>query len=151
MADIKLTHVPYRGTGPALTDLLGGHVAMYFSSLPSAIGIVRDGKVRALAVTGAKRSAAFPGPADRRGGGPARLRGRAAVWHRGAGRHAACRSSTSSTRRCARRWRRRIPIERMAKDGTEPKPSTPEEYAADIDREETKWSAVVKKSGAKAE
>ena len=42
-------------------------------------------------------------------------------------------------------------IERMAKDGTEPKPSTPEEYAADIDREETKWSAVVKKSGAKAE
>ncbi len=42
-------------------------------------------------------------------------------------------------------------IERMAKDGTEPQPSTPEEYAADIDREETKWSAVVKKSGAKAE
>ena len=60
MADIKLTHVPYRGTGPALTDLIGGHVAMYMSSLPSAIGIVRDGKVRALAVTGAKRSAAFP-------------------------------------------------------------------------------------------
>src|SRR5207248_10380379 len=60
MADVKLTHVPYRGTGPALTDLLGGHVALYMSSLPSAIGIVRDGKVRALAVTGAKRSAAFP-------------------------------------------------------------------------------------------
>src|SRR4029077_16654069 len=44
MADVKLTHVPYRGTGPALTDLLGGHVAMYMSSMPSAIGIVRDGK-----------------------------------------------------------------------------------------------------------
>jgi tripartite-type tricarboxylate transporter receptor subunit TctC len=40
---------------------------------------------------------------------------------------------------------------RMATEGTEPLPSTPEEYAADIDREETKWSAVVKKSGAKAE
>ena len=39
----------------------------------------------------------------------------------------------------------------MAKDGTDPLPSTPEEYAADIDREETKWSAVVKKSGAKGE
>jgi tripartite-type tricarboxylate transporter receptor subunit TctC len=42
-------------------------------------------------------------------------------------------------------------IERMALDGTEPFPSTPEEYAADIDREEIKWSAVVRKSGAKAE
>ena len=41
--------------------------------------------------------------------------------------------------------------ERMAKDGTEPLPSTPDEYAADIDREETKWSAIVKKSGAKVE
>jgi len=41
--------------------------------------------------------------------------------------------------------------ERMATDGTEPLPSTPDEYAADIDREETKWSAIVKKSGAKAE
>ena len=42
-------------------------------------------------------------------------------------------------------------IERMAKDGTEPRPSTPAEYAAEIDREETKWSAVVKRSGARAE
>ena len=41
--------------------------------------------------------------------------------------------------------------ERLAKDGAEPLPSTPEEYAADIDREETKWSAIVKKSGAKAD
>ena len=89
MADIKLTHVPYRGTGPALTDLIGGHVAMYMSSLPSALGIVRDGKVRALAVTGAKRSAAFPELADRRGSGSSGLRGRAAIWHRGACRHAA--------------------------------------------------------------
>ena len=60
MADIKLTHVPYRGSGPALTDLMGGHVAVYFSSLPPAVGIAKDGKVRALAVTGAQRSAVFP-------------------------------------------------------------------------------------------
>src|SRR5450631_3437772 len=49
-AGIELTHVPYRGTGPALTDLLGGHVTMYFSSLPSAVGLVDDRKLRALAV-----------------------------------------------------------------------------------------------------
>ena len=60
MAGIKLTHVPYKGSAPALTDLIGGHVAIYFSSLPPAIGLVKDGKVRALAVTGAKRSAVFP-------------------------------------------------------------------------------------------
>lgn len=60
MADIKLTHVPYRGTGPALTDLIGGHVQIYFSSIPSAIGIAKEGKVRALAVTGPKRSPVFP-------------------------------------------------------------------------------------------
>ena len=60
MAGIKLTHIPYKGSAPALTDLVGGHVAIYFSSLPPALGLVREGKVRALAVTGAKRSPIFP-------------------------------------------------------------------------------------------
>ena len=57
----------------------------------------------------------------------------------------------SSTRRCARRVSAPETKRRMAADGTEPLPSTPEEYAADIDKEETKWSAIVRKSGAKAE
>src|SRR5689334_2871258 len=56
MAGIKLTHIPYKGSAPALTDLIGGHVSIYFSSLPPAIGLVQDGKVRALAVTGPERS-----------------------------------------------------------------------------------------------
>ena len=60
MAGIKLTHIPYKGSSPALTDLLGGHVAIYLSSLPPAISLVKEGKVRALAVTGPKRSAVFP-------------------------------------------------------------------------------------------
>ena len=51
---------PTRAAAPALTDLIGGHVAMYFSSLPPAVGLVKEGKVRALAVTGAKRSPIFP-------------------------------------------------------------------------------------------
>ena len=80
MADIKLTHVPYRGTAPALTDLIGGHVQIYFSSMPSAIGIVKEGKVRALAVTGAEALAGVPRPADRRGGA---LPGFEAVLHYG--------------------------------------------------------------------
>src|SRR5690349_4773387 len=50
-AGIEITHVAYKGSGPALTDLLGGHVQMYFSSLPPAIGLVKEGKLRALGVT----------------------------------------------------------------------------------------------------
>src|SRR3982750_3038350 len=60
MAGIKLTHIPYKGSSPALTDLLGGHVALYLSSLAPAILLVKEGKVRALAVTGPKRSPIFP-------------------------------------------------------------------------------------------
>ena len=55
-----MVHVPYRGAGPALTDLLGGQVQVMFDSLPSSIEHIRAGKVRALAVTTATRSEALP-------------------------------------------------------------------------------------------
>ena len=89
MAGIKMTHIPYKGSAPALTDLIGGHVALYFSSLPPAIGLVRDGKVRALAVTGPTRSKAFPDVPTVGGSGAAGLRGGPALRHHRAGRHAA--------------------------------------------------------------
>ena len=60
MAGIRFTHIPYRGSAPALNDLLGGHVNIYFSSLPPAVGIAGEGKVRALAVTGPQRSHVLP-------------------------------------------------------------------------------------------
>jgi tripartite-type tricarboxylate transporter receptor subunit TctC len=60
LADIELIHVPYRGTGPAATALLSGEVQMMFSTLPPVLQQVRAGKVRALAVTGARRSTAAP-------------------------------------------------------------------------------------------
>jgi tripartite-type tricarboxylate transporter receptor subunit TctC len=133
MAGIKLTHIPYKGAAPALTDVIGGHVAFYFSSMPAAVGLVKDGKVRALAGTA--------------------LPGYEAVLHYGivgpAGTprpiieklSAALRAALTSDEVRAR----------IADDGAEPVGSTPEEYAADIDREETKWSAIVKLSGARAE
>jgi len=150
LAGVKMTHVPYKGSGPALTDLVGGHVSIYFSSLPPAVGLVKDGKVRALAVTSAKRSAIFPElPTVAESG----LAGYEAVLHYGivapAGTpkpvidklNAALRAAVMSDELKTK----------MAADGTEPLASTPEQYAADIDREETKWSAIVKKSGAKLE
>jgi tripartite-type tricarboxylate transporter receptor subunit TctC len=150
MADIKLSHIPYRGSAPALTDLMGGHVAIYFSSLPPAIGLARDGRVRALAVTGAKRSDVFPElPTVAEAGLP----GYESVLHYGIVAPAGTPRPIIDKLSAALRDALAAPDtkERMATDGTEPLPSTPDEYAADIDREETKWSAIVRKSGAKAE
>jgi tripartite-type tricarboxylate transporter receptor subunit TctC len=149
-AGIKLTHVPYKGSSPALTDLIGGHVAIYFSSLPPAVALVKEGKVRALAVTSAKRSPIFP---DLPTVAEVALPGYEAVLHYGivapAGTPrpiidklgAALRAAVTSDELRSR----------LADDGAEPLASTPEEYAADIDREETKWSAIVKTSGAKVD
>ena len=60
MAKIKLVHVPYKGTGQAMVDLVGGHVQMQFPSMPAAIQHVRTGKLRMIAQTGKQRSAAAP-------------------------------------------------------------------------------------------
>jgi len=149
-AGIELTHVPYRGTGPALTDLLGGHVALYFSSLPSALGLVKDGKLRALGVTGLTRSATFPDlPTVAEQGLP----GFEAVLHYGIVAPAGTPRPIVDKLNAALREALGDPSisNRFAAEGAEPLATTPEEYAADIDREETKWSALVKTSGAKAE
>ncbi len=59
-ADVKLVHVPYKGGGPAMTDLMAGHVDMLFASILETSGYVKTGKLRALAVTSAQRSPAMP-------------------------------------------------------------------------------------------
>ena len=149
-AGIEITHVPYRGTGPALTDLLGGHVTLYFSSLPSAVGLVKDGKLRALAVTGSKRSPAFPDvPTVAEQGLP----GFEAVLHYGIIAPAGTPRPIVAKLNAALREALDDPTlsSRFAAEGAEPLSTTPEEYAADIDREETKWSALVKASGAKVQ
>jgi tripartite-type tricarboxylate transporter receptor subunit TctC len=150
MAGIKLTHIPYKGSSPALTDLLGGHVAIYLSSLPPAIALVREGKVRALAVTGPARSPVFP---DLPTVAEAALPGYEAVLHYGIVAPAGTPQPIIGKLNAAMRAALAEPDvrERIIADGAEPLPTTPAEYAADIDREETKWSAIVKMSGAKVE
>ena len=149
MAGIRLTHIPYKGSAPALTDLLGGHVQIYFSSLPPAIGLVQDGKVRALAVTGPERSKIFPAlPTVAESGLP----GYAAVLHYGIVAPAGTRKPIVDKLAAALRVAIASPdvASKIAADGAEAMGMTPEEYAADIDREEAKWSEVVRRSGAKA-
>ena len=148
-AGIDLTHIPYKGSGPALTDLLGGHVQIYFSSLPPAIGLVKEGKLRALGVTGPQRSSSFPDlPTVAEQGLP----GFEAVLHYGivapAGTPRPIINRLNSALRAAlddAKVRGHI-----ATEGAEPLPTSPEEYAADIDREETKWSTLVRKPNAQA-
>ena len=149
-AGIEMTHVPYKGSAPALTDLVGGHVSMYFSSLPPAIALVKEGKIRALAVTGPARSPIFP---ELPTIAEAALPGFEAVLHYGIVAPAGTPKPIIDKLNAALRQAVMSDDfkQKLAADGTEPLVSTPEEYAADIDKEETKWSAIVKKSGAKAE
>jgi tripartite-type tricarboxylate transporter receptor subunit TctC len=150
MAGISMVHIPYRGSGPALTDLVGGHVAVYLSSLAPAIGLLRAGKVRPLAVTGLARSKALP---DVPTVAEAALPGFEAVLHYGIVAPAGTPRAIVDKLNAAMRAALASPdvLARLDTDGAEPFPSTPEQYAADIDREETKWSEIVRRSGARAE
>ena len=148
MAGIKLTHVPYKGTGPALNDLLGGHVMMYFSSIPSAVPMVKDGRLRALAVTGTQRSKLFPDVPTV----AETLPGYETVLRYGivapAGTPAPIIGKLNKALRAG--LAQESVTKRLEAMGVEPLPGSPEDYAADIDREEKKWSEIVKLSGAKA-
>lgn len=148
MAAIKISHVPYKGIAPAINDLLGGHLAMAFSGLPPTISHVNDGKLRALAVTGLARSKIFPTVptvAD------AALPGYEASQRFGIvspkGTPRAVIEKLNATLREA--LASKDVQMRMAFDGTEPLPGTPEDYAADIDREESKWSKIIRQAGLK--
>jgi tripartite-type tricarboxylate transporter receptor subunit TctC len=149
MAGVKLNPVPYKGTGPALIDLVGGHVAIMFSPMAGAIGIVRDNKVLALAVTGPRRTALFP---DLPTVAEAGLPGYEAVLHYGivapAGTPRPIVEKLNAALNAA------LASEdlkhRLSIDGAEPLPSTPEQYSADIAREEAKWSEIIRKAGLKA-
>jgi tripartite-type tricarboxylate transporter receptor subunit TctC len=147
---IKLTHIPYKGTGPAMTDLLGGHIPLSFSPIPAVHESAKSGLLRMLAVTSIKRSALVPDiPTVAESGVPgfeAVLR-YGLVAPAGTPRSIIDRLNTALQMTLASDDVRK----RLAIEGAEPLPSTPEEYAADIDREEAQWSKVIKASGAKAE
>jgi tripartite-type tricarboxylate transporter receptor subunit TctC len=151
MAGIKLVHVPYKGTGPALTDLLGGHIPMMFTPIPTAHAQAESGLLRALAVSSAQRSSLLPDlptVAEAAGlpGYEAALR-YGLVAPAGTPRPIIERLNKELRTALAARDVR----DRLSTDGAEALPSTPEDYAADIDREEATWSKVVNALGLKGE
>jgi tripartite-type tricarboxylate transporter receptor subunit TctC len=150
MAGVKLMHIPYKGSGPVLSDLLGGHIPMSFTPIPVAHGPVAAGMLLALAVTSAKRTTLLPEvPTVAETG----LAGYEAVLRYG------LLAPKGTPRPIVERLNRELRaalqseevLRRLATEGAEPLPSTPEEYAADIDQEEAKWSAIVKAAGIKGE
>jgi tripartite-type tricarboxylate transporter receptor subunit TctC len=149
-AGIEVINVPYKGNGAAMGDLLGGHVSMMFLSILPIIGNVQAGTLRALAVTTAKRSDLMPDvPSIAESGLP----GFSAEIRYGIS------APPGTPRPIVDRLIRELPSavgsedmrERLRREGAEPIASTPEEYAADIDADEKKWSALVKSLNLKFE
>jgi tripartite-type tricarboxylate transporter receptor subunit TctC len=150
MAGIKLTHVPYRGSGAVQGDLVGGHVAMAIQTVPPVIAQIRSGQVRAIAVTGAARSPIFPDlPTVAEAGVP----GYEAVIHYGM--VAPAGTPRPIVARLNAELRAALNTDdvraRIADEGGESLAGTPEQQAADIDQEESKWGALVRKLGLRAE
>lgn len=149
-AGVKIVHVPYKGTGPALTDLIGGHIPMAFAPIPATYSNAKSGNMRMLAVTSATRSTLAPEvPTIAEQGVPgfeAVLR-YGLVAPPGTPRAVVDKLNKALNAALASDEVRK----RLALEGAEPQPGTPEEYTKDIDREETQWAKVVKASGAKAD
>jgi tripartite-type tricarboxylate transporter receptor subunit TctC len=150
MAKANLVHVPYKGGGPAMQDLVGGQLPSVFSSAPTAVPQVKAGKIRAVATTGAQRSSYFPDlPTIAESGYPGYD---ATNWY-------AYLAPAKTPREIIQRLNRDIVATLNAPDvkealfasGNEPKPSTPEELAKLIDTELATWGRVVKEAGIKAE
>jgi tripartite-type tricarboxylate transporter receptor subunit TctC len=150
MAGIKITHVPYKGTAPALNDLLGGHIAMMFVPIPAAHGNVAAGTLRGLAVSSLKRSTLLPQlPTVAEQGLPGFETTQRSVLLAPAG------TAPAIGERLNRELNRILATDEVAKrlalEGAEPIPGPPEVYMADIEREETRWSALVKQLGIKGQ
>ena len=150
MAGVDILHVPYKGSSPAVADLLGGQVQMMFDNMPSSLPHAKAGKLRALAVTSMTRSAALPDvpTLDEEG-----LKGfDATSWFgllapAGTPRDIVAKLNSASVKALASADMR----ERLAAQGADPVGNTPEQFATFIKAEIDKWAKIVKASGARVD
>jgi tripartite-type tricarboxylate transporter receptor subunit TctC len=148
-----MTHIPYRGSGPALLDLVGGNADVMFDNLPSSMQQIKGGKLKALAVTSAQRSPALPDvPTVEEAGGPALKGYEASSWF---GLLAPAGTSPEIVNRIQQEVAKSLGTaaikEKMLAQGAIPSGNTPAEFAKHIDSEHAKWAKVVKASGAKVD
>ena len=150
VAGIKTLHVPYKGAGPAITDLLAGHLQFMFTTIPPALPQVKAGRLRALAVAGAKRSALLPELPTTAEQGAHGVE--AASWNgillpAGAPRDIITRLHAE----IGVVMKQPEVIERLAGAGVEAAMMSPEEFAAYIESETARYAKVVKSSGARVD
>jgi len=148
MTETEIVHVPYRGGAPAITDLIAGHVDLMFESLQSIAPFARDGKVRALAVSGATRSPAFPElPTIAEAGVPGYL---APTWTGVIAPAGVPRPIVNKLNAAINKaLTSEAFTEKFSKIGDEPAGGTPEEFAQTIRADSAKWEEVVRRSGAR--
>ena len=149
MAGVEMTHVPYKGAGPILADLLGGQILLGYLSLPAALPHLKTGKLTPLGVTSAKRSAVaadVPTIAESLPGYEVEN------WY---GVFAPARTPKDVVARLNRDVTKVLQMpdiqEKLRAQGLEPLTSTPEQFAAYVKSETVKWARVVKESGAKVD
>lgn len=151
MTGAYMVHFPYKGSGPALMDMVGGSMDVMFDNLPSAMQQIKAGKLTALAVTSAQRSAALPDvPTVEEAGG---LKGfEASSWF---GLLAPAGTPPDIVSRIQQEVAKAIQTpdvsEKLKAQGAIPSGNTPQQFAALIDAELKKWAPVVKASGAKVD
>ncbi len=150
LAGIRLTHVPYKGTSPAITDVIGGQVPMMFSVIPTALPQIRAGRLRAIAVTGAQRMPQMPEvPTVAESGLPEFESTLAYGILAPRGTPAAVLEEIRA--QIARVAATREYRERIEFEGAVPLQGTPAEFAALIRAQAEKWGKLIRASGIKPE
>ncbi len=150
MAGLKMVHVPYKGSAPGMTDLIGGHVSLMFPNIPAAFPHIQSGRLRALGVTSLKRSSAVPAvPTIAESGLPGY---EAVAWFgifgpAGLPQDIVSRLNGEIVKIIAQPEVR----EQITRQGGDPGGNSPDEFAAFVKAEIAKWARVIKQSGAKAE
>jgi tripartite-type tricarboxylate transporter receptor subunit TctC len=150
VAGVDMTHVPYKGSSPALTDLMGGQVQIMFDNLPSSLPLIKSGKLRAVAVTSLKRAPALPDvPTVAESGFPGF---EASSWFgilAPAGTPAPIVARLNAE---VNKWLQSpAGKQQLLTQGAEAAGGPPENFVAHIRAETEKWAKVVKASGAKVD
>ena len=150
LTKVPMTHIPYKGGGPAMTDLIAGHVPAFIAVISTAVPQVQAGKVRALAVTGAKRSIALP---DLPTVAEAGVKGYASTnWY---GLLAPAKTSAAIVNRLNRDFVAGLKspdvVKQLNARGIEAAPSSPSEYLEFARSEQKRWLPIIKEANIKAE
>jgi tripartite-type tricarboxylate transporter receptor subunit TctC len=150
LTGVQMTHVPYKGGGPAITDLIAGHVPSFFAVISTAVPHVRSGRIRPIAVTGEKRSEALPYVLTVNESG---IKGYAATnWYGMLAPAATPPAVIERLNRDLNAALRSADVVGYLKDnGIEPAPSAPAEFGRFIQSEQKKWTPIIKKSNIKVE